>query len=90
MAVIFTLNAQVVGCMLGATLQEEGLHLKSLASTTSTSNNNNTRLPSTLTMVSVFFPHLSELHLVHALSSVPMQESLATEHGRKLLTDTFE
>lgn len=33
---------------------------------------------------------LSELHLVHALSSVPMQEGLAAEHGSKLLTDALE
>lgn len=33
---------------------------------------------------------LSELHLVHALTSVPMQESLATEHGAELVTDTLE
>src|SRR5699024_10100690 len=33
---------------------------------------------------------LSELHLVHALASVPMQESLATEHGSELLTNTLE
>merc|ERR1711893_529321 len=33
---------------------------------------------------------LSELHLVHALSSVPMQESLATEHGGELLRDSLE
>ena len=34
--------------------------------------------------------HLGKLHLVHALSSVPMQESLATEHSRELLTDSLE
>jgi len=33
---------------------------------------------------------LSELHLVHTLASVPMQESLTTEHGSELLTDTLE
>jgi hypothetical protein len=33
---------------------------------------------------------LSELHLVHTLTSVPMQESLTTEHGRELVTDTLE
>ena len=33
---------------------------------------------------------LSELHLVHTLTSVPMQESLATEHGSELVTDTLE
>ena len=34
--------------------------------------------------------HLCELHLIHALSSVPMQESLATEHSSELLTDALE
>ena len=33
---------------------------------------------------------LSELHLVHTLTSVPMQESLATEHGSELVTNTLE
>lgn len=33
---------------------------------------------------------LSELHLIHALTSVPVQESLATEHGSELITDTLE
>ncbi len=33
---------------------------------------------------------LSELHLVHALTSVPMQESLAPEHGGELLGDALE
>ena len=33
---------------------------------------------------------LCELHLVHAFSCVPMQESLATEHSGKLLADTLE
>jgi len=33
---------------------------------------------------------LSEFHLVHALTSVPVQESLATEHGSELITDTLE
>ena len=33
---------------------------------------------------------LSELHLIHTLTSVPMQESLATEHGSELVTDTLE
>jgi hypothetical protein len=32
----------------------------------------------------------SELHLVHALTSVPMEESLAPEHGGELLWDTLE
>lgn len=33
---------------------------------------------------------LSELHLVHALLGVPMQEGLATEHGSELVADTLE
>ena len=33
---------------------------------------------------------LCELHLIHALSGVPVQESLATEHGSELLADAFE
>jgi len=33
---------------------------------------------------------LSELHLIHTLSSVPMQESLSSEHGSELVTDTLE
>merc|ERR1712038_1607543 len=33
---------------------------------------------------------LSELHLIHTLASVPMQESLATEHSSELLGDTLE
>lgn len=33
---------------------------------------------------------LSELHLIHTLTSVPMQESLAAEHGSELVTDTLE
>lgn len=33
---------------------------------------------------------LSKLHLVHTLTSVPMQESLAAEHGSELVTDTLE
>lgn len=33
---------------------------------------------------------LGELHLVHTLTSVPMQESLATEHSSELVTDTLE
>ena len=32
----------------------------------------------------------SEFHLIHTLTSVPMQESLATEHGSELLADTLE
>ena len=34
--------------------------------------------------------HLSELHLVHALASVPVQESLAPEHGGELPRDPLE
>ena len=33
---------------------------------------------------------LGELHLVHALARVPVQESLAAEHGRELLRDALE
>ena len=33
---------------------------------------------------------LCELHLVHALAGVPMQKSLATEHGRELLRQALE
>ena len=33
---------------------------------------------------------LGELHLVHALASVPMQESLTTEHSGELLGDALE
>merc|ERR1740116_516656 len=33
---------------------------------------------------------LCELHFVHPLTSVPMQESLATEHGCEELCDTLE
>jgi len=36
------------------------------------------------------FCYLSEFHLVHALSCVPVQESLAPEHGSKLFTDSFK
>merc|ERR1711920_461942 len=32
---------------------------------------------------------LGELHLVHALASVPVKESLAAEHGGKLLSDAL-
>ena len=32
----------------------------------------------------------SEFHLVHALSGVPMQESLAPEHGSELFGDALE
>jgi len=31
-----------------------------------------------------------ELHLVHSLTSVPMQEGLASEHGREVLSHTLE
>jgi len=33
---------------------------------------------------------LSEFHLIHTLTSVPMEESLSAEHGSELLTDTLE
>merc|ERR1719398_421499 len=33
---------------------------------------------------------LGELHLVHALTCVPMQESLASEHSSELLGDSLE
>ena len=33
---------------------------------------------------------LGELHLVHTLLGVPMQEGLALEHGRELVVDTLE
>ena len=33
---------------------------------------------------------LGELHLVHALARVPVQERLAAEHGRELLRDALE
>jgi len=33
---------------------------------------------------------LSELHLVHALTSVPVQESLSPEHSSELLADSLE
>merc|ERR1711963_1279189 len=33
---------------------------------------------------------LSELHLVHALAGVPVQESLSPEHSGKLLADSLE
>ena len=33
---------------------------------------------------------LGELHLVHALARVPVEESLAAEHGRELLRDALE
>ena len=33
---------------------------------------------------------LSELHLVHALPSVPVEEGLAPEHGGELLGDPLE
>ena len=32
----------------------------------------------------------SEFHLVHALTSVPMEESLPSEHSSELLTDPLE
>merc|ERR1719258_990005 len=33
---------------------------------------------------------LGELHLVHALTSVPVKEGLAAEHGSELLGDALE
>ena len=33
---------------------------------------------------------LGKLLLVHALTSVPVQEGLTTEHGRELITHTLE
>ena len=33
---------------------------------------------------------LGEFHLIHTFASVPVQEGLATEHGRELLRDTLE
>merc|ERR1719291_222107 len=33
---------------------------------------------------------LCELHLVHAFASVPVEESLSSEHGSKLLGDPLE
>merc|ERR1711993_54505 len=33
---------------------------------------------------------LSELHLVHTLTSVPMKEGLSAEHSSELLTDSLE
>merc|ERR1712178_395412 len=33
---------------------------------------------------------LGELHLIHTLSSVPMEESLSSEHGSELLTNSLE
>merc|ERR550537_1965953 len=33
---------------------------------------------------------LGEFHFVHALSCIPMQECLATEHGCEILSDTLE
>jgi hypothetical protein len=33
---------------------------------------------------------LGELHLVHALAGVPVQESFTPEHGGELVTDTLE
>ena len=34
--------------------------------------------------------YLGELHLIHALASVPVEECLATEHCSKLLRDSLE
>merc|ERR1719226_384366 len=33
---------------------------------------------------------LRELHLVHALTCVPVQERLSAEHGGEILSDAFE
>jgi len=33
---------------------------------------------------------LSELHLVHTLTSVPVEEGLASEHSSELLTNSLE
>ena len=41
-------------------------------------------------MRSILSAYLSELHLIHALSSVPVKEGLATKHGPKLLTHALE
>ena len=37
-----------------------------------------------------FSSYLGEFHLIHTLSSVPMQESLAPEHSSELLADAFK
>ena len=34
--------------------------------------------------------HLCELHLIHALACVPVEEGLAPEHGGELLRDSLE
>ena len=34
--------------------------------------------------------YLGELHLIHALASVPVEERLASEHGSELLRDSLE
>ena len=34
--------------------------------------------------------YLGEFHLVHPLSCVPMQESLAPKHGSELFTNSFK
>ena len=34
--------------------------------------------------------HLGKLHLIHALTSVPVEESLASEHRGELLGDSLE
>ena len=41
-------------------------------------------------LLNLWLAYFSELHLVHAFSSVPMQESLAPEHSSELLTDALE
>ena len=42
------------------------------------------------TLFSATLAHLRELHLVHALASVPVEEGLAPEHRGELLTDPLE
>lgn len=34
--------------------------------------------------------HLSKLHLIHPLASVPMQEGFTFKHSGELLTDPFK
>ena len=34
--------------------------------------------------------HLSKLHLIHPLASVPMQEGFTFKHGRELLANSFK
>ena len=37
-----------------------------------------------------YWTHLGELHLVHALACVPVEEGLPSEHGGELLGDPLE